>query len=348
MDKLVITSDEDALRLLKDLTDGHVDSGKIQVKFDNWPCIHVYLKGEKFQQSLTPTVMKGFVELNKNLNKTFALLKYQDSSKRLTSEESKKLEFSVKVDGGSSDVKVDLSKSLEELVRGIASGVQNMESLHLLIGILGSGLLFAASFSFKKYLQHRTEIRLREIEQQQNAVDREVRLTELRGLQFASQQETERMNLLQKILTQQPQLKPIDDYAYNAHTELLKGLSGAELVKVQDSELKEDNIEELKSNARKRSVEDQLTGIFKVIGSDHSSKEECRLKLVNTVNNEQLNVSLVLDPESLAVPRMKELIMNAEWNNTPLIFTLIIRKNHEKITKAVIESVRTPALAGVV
>ncbi|MET4706741.1 hypothetical protein [Endozoicomonas lisbonensis] len=348
VEKLVISSDEDAIRLINDLTNGQVDPDFVDVSFDDWPNIHVYLKGEKYNKSMTPSVMAGFIELQKNLNKTFALLKYQDSGKRLTEEEQKQLEISVEVEEGSSDLMAKLAKPLEVVAKGVANGVQNMDSLHMLIAVLGVGVMFAGGLSFKNYLQYRREVRLKELDTQKSVENREIRLAELNQQEFASAQETERLKLLKDVFSSHPALKAAEDFAHDSHTALLKGASNADYARIQGSNLPVAMVDELKRNARKRGIDDRLTSTFRVLAADHSPESEVRLKLQSIEDKDVINASLLLDEnldrEKLEfLPKMKELIIRAEWDKSPLTFTLIVRRSGDKITKATVESVQEPA-----
>ena len=67
---IVIRSEEDAYEVLRKARDGELGPYN-SIVFDGWPTLNLYLKGDKFHQSITPTVMKGLLEFQKGIYRSY-------------------------------------------------------------------------------------------------------------------------------------------------------------------------------------------------------------------------------------------------------------------------------------
>jgi hypothetical protein len=107
--QISIRSEQDAYNLLQQILNESISLEGSELRLEGWPKLHIYLTGEKFHQTLTPSVMKGFIDLQHGIYKSYALAVHHTADTRiLTKEESDDLEIEVKVEEGSSDVEVDL------------------------------------------------------------------------------------------------------------------------------------------------------------------------------------------------------------------------------------------------
>ncbi|WP_296689449.1 hypothetical protein [Treponema sp. UBA6852] len=118
--------------------------------------LRIHIKGEGFNSTLTPSIMKGFLSLQDMIYRQYSLLHY-GCIKRLTAEERKMLEFTVIVSEGSTDTLVDLVKSLGNMVIG-------MESKHKLAAVAIAGVLTAGWALGTKYIDYKKEIETAHIE----------------------------------------------------------------------------------------------------------------------------------------------------------------------------------------
>ena len=101
--KIIIQNEEDAYQILQRAHNGELGPYS-EIIFDGWPTLNIYLKGNKFHQSLTPTIMRGLLEFQKGIYQSFASAKYNHPTKRLSEAEKKDLEIRVNVSKGSSDL----------------------------------------------------------------------------------------------------------------------------------------------------------------------------------------------------------------------------------------------------
>lgn len=89
---IVIRSEEDAYEVLRRARDRELGPYN-RIIFDGWPTLNLYLQGEKFHQSITPTVMKGLLEFQKGIYRSYAAAKYDHPAKRLSEKERDELEI---------------------------------------------------------------------------------------------------------------------------------------------------------------------------------------------------------------------------------------------------------------
>lgn len=108
MSVITIKNEIDVYNLIQKLEDGAFSDHLPEISFSGWPVLTIKLTGEEFDQSMTTGVMKGFMELQSSIYKSYATLKYgEPNAQKLNKDERKMLEISVKVEKGSSDLSVD-------------------------------------------------------------------------------------------------------------------------------------------------------------------------------------------------------------------------------------------------
>lgn len=133
------------------------DLTEVNISFDpEYAKLRIHIKGEGFNSTLTPSIMKGFLSLQDMIYRQYSLLHY-GCIRRLAAEERKMLEFTVVVSEGSTDTLVDLVKSLENMIMG-------MESKHKLAAVAIAGVLTAGWALGTKYIDYKKEIETAHIE----------------------------------------------------------------------------------------------------------------------------------------------------------------------------------------
>jgi hypothetical protein len=138
--EFIIDSDNTAWDLLEKTLREGAPEGLLDIRFDGWPKLVFCLKGDKFDSSLTIKTMNYFVELQRNINCSYAQLKYNRlNAIGLSNSERDSLEIIVKVDKGSSIFEVNFQQAFEGLLKGI---VGKMTGTEMLYTILGVGLIY--------------------------------------------------------------------------------------------------------------------------------------------------------------------------------------------------------------
>lgn len=319
---LKITSEEGAFELIQRHLAGTLPQGA-RLDLDGWPKFKVRLVGDRFEQTITPPIMRGFIELQKSLYRAYAAAKYNDPTKRLTEAEKDALEIRVKVTSGSSWYEVDLQELLVELIKQVGG---RMDPDHALIAGVVVALLFFGKSSFGAYLENRRETRERELKSEE---DKEL----IRTLSFMSEQETARMKLLQQVIGEDHRLDNVSRIAHDAHTELVKGFARADRAEVDGIALSGEVAGIITQNARQKSSEIRLDGVYRISRVDWSNPTAFRVKVYNVADGGE--VEATVQDVSLNTDNKKAL-QQAEWERRSVRLNINAKELRGRVLDAVI------------
>lgn len=122
---------------------------------NNFEPLHIKLIGSQFHGSLTSSVMKGLVELQEGINRSYCLAKYgSDDLRKLTDIEIKKLELVLTIEEGSTDIFGDITElinSLKELLKDMTPKQKFGVIMAIIIGLSGY-------FSFSKWVEYTSHV----------------------------------------------------------------------------------------------------------------------------------------------------------------------------------------------
>lgn len=331
MSQLVIRSDEEAFAWLESYLAGEAKNDSVIL--EGWPKLSIRLTGEKFDQSLTPSIMKGFVELQAAINRSYALSKYGTSNAgKLSKEERDTLEIRVKVDKGSTVLEVNF----QELLTHVATkAVGAMDPLTLAGTIVGLGAIWGSSTAYKAYLNHRKEIRMQEISSES---DRE----QLSTLKFMSAEETKRAEVMASLINSKPVFDNAARYADDARTDILKSMSKADTAQIDGVEIDSETATQLVTNARRKSEEVRLDGIYRILRNDTTDPTAFKVRVRNEENKAEFD-ALVQD-ESLNY-NYKSLLQQAEWGRKPVNLRINAKSLEGSIRSAVVIGVKPAEVA---
>jgi len=302
--EITIRSEEDAYAVLDRAAKGLLEPYE-RIVFDGWPTLQLYLKGEKFDQSITPTIMRGLLEFQRGLYRSYAAAKYDNPTKRLSDEEKTALEVRVDVGKGSSDFGINFQGLAVELVKQFGG---KMDPTHVLIAVVSIAVMYFGSSSVKSYLEYRKDVRAKEV------TDDTQRKT-LEALQFTSAQETERMKIMAEVIKASPRVENITRLAHDAQTELVKSMTAGEEASLAGVPVDPVIAGELTKNARRKGAEVRLDGMYRLLKLDWSGETKLRVKIYN------VNTGVVLDAEvqdDSLDGRHKTAIREAEWARNPV------------------------------
>ncbi|MBD8451861.1 hypothetical protein [Serratia rubidaea] len=278
MSTITIREENDVYSLLSQLMDKNVTTSDVKLKFEGWPNFKVKLVGEQFQSTITPTVMKAFLELQAGIYRAFATANYgSPNATKLTKEERGMLEIVVEVEPGSSKFNVDFGEILQEACN---RAVEKLDSKHILIALLSFSVLYFGNSMYKNYLEDRKEAR------QVEAKNEEQRAL-IEHLSFAQQQETERAKIIADISASNPRVHTIAELSKDTKAEMLKRTSSADKIQLQGIDLTGDEAEELAKNARQQAIEVRLDGKYRILNVDSSDLQEFKVKVRNLATGEE-------------------------------------------------------------
>lgn len=321
--EVIINSEDEAFAFLEKYVSGY--SLPENVSFGEWPNLKFKLSGKKFNKSLTPSVMKGFVDMQHQINKSYALVKYGiPDPRKLSKEEKEALEIEVTVEQGSSLIEVNIDGFLTKITHEL---VGKMSPQDVVVTVLGVALIWGGVTLFKKFLDNRKEVRLAETKKES---DRE----HLNTIQFISAQETKRLETLGKIIAEKPQLDNMERLSYDAKTEMVKSFATATTAQIDNIELDSETSKELVTNARRRSVELRMDGMYR-IEEVNSTDPECFKVKVRNIHND-LRINCVVQDVFLDASENKRALQQAEWDRKPVHLSINAKHIDGDIKSAVI------------
>lgn len=263
MREIVVKSEEDAWKLVEQHTtkDGLVFPDDMEVRFEGWPTVRVYIRKPKVSGSITPTMMESFIALQDSIYRTVTFIKYGESDlRRLGQSDRDEYEINVEVKKGSSDQTVDLTKLMTDLG---GEFLKSMPPEYVVGAILGAGLLWAGTAAWKHYLDMRKEVRLAEV----SSAEKQAHLN---AMQFASGEETKRVELLANALSRQPHGERVVAAGEVFHDALLKSASNVNDASVLGLTLKASDAQELRASSRRRAIIKIVEQELRVVDVDTS------------------------------------------------------------------------------
>jgi hypothetical protein len=323
-ESFVIHNEQEAFDFLEKLNNGTISIGSQPLKFDGWPTMHIHLQGEKFNGTITPTIMKGLLELQKNIYQSYGLIRYGDANtQRLTKEERDELEINVKVSGGSSNYDINFQELLTTI---FSATVGKMTPDAALVLVLGFSLMYFSASSLKTFLDNRKEIRLRDIESEEQRAS-------IEALRFSSEQETKRTEILTQAMSHQPIFNAMSEHSKDFKTVMLKALSVSESISLQNVEISGDIAQELSINARRTWQDARLDGVFRIYSVDSSNLTQLKVKIQNISNN---NIVIAIVQDQTMDSRHRTAIQNAEWSRQAIELTINAKELNGDFKDAVI------------
>ncbi|WP_394165164.1 hypothetical protein [Neptunomonas phycophila] len=207
-----IGNEASAWAYIEDALNGKYDNEVVELEFDNWPAFHINIKGDRYNSTMTTSLMRSLVELQGHLNRVYAEVVYGKSAKSLTAEERAALEIVFTVKEGSSDVDADLSGFFAELGK---SAMEKMTGTQVVTVVLGAAALWGAASTYSGYIEG----------------------------QQKSQEEKNRHEITMQLLKQQPKLMEIQNEQVSTYTNILKSVPDATQVTLDQTVMSQAQLE---------------------------------------------------------------------------------------------------------
>ncbi|MCZ5105438.1 hypothetical protein SND55_18575 [Escherichia coli] len=263
------------------------------------------------------------------INKSYALAKYGvPDVRKLTKEELDALEIEVTVEQGSSIVEINIDGFLTKLTQEL---VGKMNATEIMFTVLGAAVIWGGVTVFKRFLDNRKDIRLAEI-----AKDGEKE--HLRTMQIMSEQETKRLRVISEMIAEKPLLDNMDRMSYDAKTQMVKSFVRSDNAQIDGVTIDSEMAKELVTNARRRSSEMRIDGIYRIEEVNNTDPESFKVK-VRRVDTDQ-RLTCVVQDVFLDESGNKEALQRAEWERKPVHLSINAKHVDGDIKSAVILYVR--------
>jgi hypothetical protein len=316
-----VTSEAAAFAAIKEALEKGFANKPVSLTFENWPHLEIELEGPGYKSAITSPVAAAIVDLQTALNRSFALEVHgSNSAARLTDEEKAAIQFKATVEDGCTLIKVDLGKFAETLATAITD---KMTPEMLVITVLGTVALACGVAAFKAFLNARTK---------DKAIDSKAQTTIA-----MSQEETARQKILADALTKAPMLKVVTENFDEAKNALLKAISDAETLSVNNVEIDRPLAHVAVTKTRGIAKDIQLNGTYFVTETNLRHEDEIRLGLLRAQDGKTFTASF--QDHSLDGDQIK-LLQEAEWGRTPVFLNINGTELRGEITSARVISVQ--------
>lgn len=326
--ELFISNEEEAFELLEKITSGNFSGNLSEINFGEWSKLTIRLTGEKFHSSITPTVMRGLIEVQQGIYKSYCIMRYgTESTRQLTDEERKKLEILVIVTEGSALIEAFLGPVAEELAKGVFDNMPIEAKITLILLILfGFGTYKAISM----HLSNKKEIRLKEIEESSKTeIEKEQLKTQLDTLKVVTDSHTKNLEILSQVVKKYPDAQRVTEVIQESQDSLIRSVVTAEpdTLEIQGMNIPLQAAEVLVATTRHQWLETRLDGEFRVLQIDSSNAANLKVKILGTDGTEH---TATLQDETMD-RRHLDLISKALMERSKVFLTINAKKLGESI-----------------
>ncbi len=297
---VLIASEEDAWRLLTEITEGRLLGPEVQIEFQDWPTITLRFTGPSWNETIPARMLQPVLELQREIYRSYALMKYGDQGVRLSKEEKSQLEIFLRIRPGSSIVDAAASGSFNELLKGVLMPIDQTHSTGIILGI---ALLYGSVMMWKIWVQSREKIALSEMD-----FKKEIALFEKEAT--LSEQETERMKVFAQAMKMDDRLVLIQEGVDENRRRLLTVMRPGDAVNMGGIKMGQEEVSHLTRNPRKTSLPVRTDGIYRILQVD-ASKNDCFTLKVKGVEDGQTITALL--PNTYISTDMQDALQNAEW-----------------------------------
>ena len=304
--EFVISNEDQAIELLGSLLNNEINLDHLDLKFDGWPSYHMHVEGAKYHQTITPSIMNGFLDLQSGIYKSYALIKYDtEATQCLTKIERQDLEIEVKVEDGSSSFDINLTEIGLKLVESTAGKMSPTQAVVLILSCLV--LYFGKNF-LQQILTAKKEARESELEKQKNTEDRKERLETIKLL---TEQNEKFVEVMAKANQFDPRIKKMEQHAAETNASILKSVQDADIAEIQNAvSIPGDVAKELSITPKSRWEPIRIDDWYRVLEVDSSNAASRKIRLQRVSDNKEL--MSVLENDSLDQKNL-QLIQQAEW-----------------------------------
>lgn len=280
----------------------------------DWAKIRIVYSGPRFHASITPTVMRGILELQASLYRSAAvILRNEPDIRKLPHSDREALELVFTVKGGSADTESEGKGFLSKL----AEAASTMESKHKLIGILVLAAMYFGASGFTSYLHEKGVHEER---------------SELVGLSEHILEHDERAQaLLAKSQRETSEAREIQEQALLGLESVVRNLGDVSSVTIQGTTLSREAIDTLTSTSRRTPRNVTIRDVFEILSVDTTTEGGFSVRL-RSVNSGKVFSAALYD--SLASDRTRKTIQRAEWNKQNVALEIFAREVGSEIIDA--------------
>lgn len=322
--KIEIHSEEEAWQALEGLISGRILVDSVDdIVIGSWVKNTIYIPGERYDSALSAYMMQGWVEAQRSLYRSYALVSSGAADARtLTDLQKEKLELVVVVHSGSSDQEASLTDIIKEVLLG---AVDKMDPQTIAIVLIALVLIWAGQAVWRQWISDKKEQRLAEISS-------ETVVKALETVQVAVAGDHEKKALLEQAIAHQPVLADLKKEADGTRKELVKHTSNVD-AEINGVPLSAEASSALSSTSRKYAEEERRDGIYKVLKVDTTVPNGFRVHIESVASGETMQAHV---QEVMSSLNDRAVIQAAEWSKVPVELQINARVKDERVVDAVI------------
>lgn len=319
--EIVIRSEEEAWEALAvALVEGAGFPDAMRLRFAGWPRFELDIKGRDWHSTVPTRVMPALLDVQRDLNRAYANIQYQEPNlRRLREEERDELEIVVKVKEGSSLFDAELWEQFSRIAEAAAG---RMNGNQMVITVLGVALTIMAPVMFKAWLRER---------QKEKKAANQVEL---------SKEETERIRIITEAMRQQPVIEAARIDAEVTANKLLKATKPGDTMGIGGVDVSAEEARDLVQPEREHIKEIEIQGVFSILGNRTDKSEGFRITVRRDADQLTFNAEVPLQLEYA----QQQIIQDAEWTKSKICLWIEAEVLRESIARAVV--VRAAAVDG--
>ncbi|MEM6406749.1 MAG: hypothetical protein AAF669_09215 [Pseudomonadota bacterium] len=298
----------------------------LNLSYDGWPSLRIHLEGPAFDQTITPAMMKGFLQVQQSIYELYARHHYgAGDARRLSRKERQALEISVRVESGSSNFVVDFQGVLSEFM---AKAVDKMTGKQLTLSVIS---LITAYFGHSAFTHHLDDLKHQRLIEMQAAQQK----TQLAQMQFMTEQDKKHQQIMARLSAAHPEwhLDTAAEMRKPFYDTLMKGMATAETASFQGVAIAPEVAKTLLSTPREAAKVIRLDGEFRILQVDSSDPTQFKVKVQNQKNGEELEA--IVQDDSLD-QHNRTILQTAEWLRQPVSLKINARQLRGKYKDATI------------
>lgn len=257
--EIIISNESEALSYLEKALKGSFDGKNVSLNFEGWPKLEINVKGDRYDSTVTASMMRSLIDLQVHLNWAFAQIVYGRDGRSLTDDERSSIEILYKVESGSSNVIADLSGFFTELGK---SAVEKLTGKQIVALVVGVAALWTVSSSYNTF------------------VDSEQKELE----------EKNRHEITMQLIAKEPKMAEIQNAQMATLLNVVKSVPDADQVKIGETTLTKTDLYEINKLDRKSSEIQRMDGKYKIVSFKNRDddfkievKEEAGGRIFSTV-----------------------------------------------------------------
>ena len=337
---IVVETEEQAWDLLRQILDGERDVTHADVvEFGAWVSLKIHLPGTPVHSSITPSMMEGFIDIQRTIYRAYTLVASDTADLRtLSKTERDALEFRVVVSEGSSDYLAALMEAIGKI--GVEA-LSKMTPEQMLIAILAIALIIGGSYAWKQWLSHRLAMRQAEAtsEERKLQVQEQSNLLTAQGL--IAQAGVDHAQILARALERSPVAADVEAFAESSRSSLIRAIGEEGGGDINGVGVTREAAFEVTRQTRQAGEPIQVSGNFRVIRIDANTADGFRVTLSNVETGEEISAML---QDVFLSREHREIITEAEWGKTPFYAEVTARKVRDRLVDATVVVARRMAV----